>query len=213
MLLNLDTCLASCAVELGLPSLTHHPTEEDTSDVVLILHCMLGVHSCVKWKNNEVSNDCFKFLTNEISGLGGLGVACWPLVPKFAGSNPAEAVRFLSAKKILSTPSFGGEVKPSVPCRRFSACKRTLNGMEVVISAKLLDNNLAHSSTFCRWDLSRHGGRGGTWWRKLERLNAGESNGKLPLRIRLGCSVPEPYQSPDWARVSALTGPRAEYLQ
>ena len=32
-------------------------------------------------------------------GLGGLGVACWPLVPKFAGSNPAEAVRFLRVKK------------------------------------------------------------------------------------------------------------------
>jgi hypothetical protein len=24
--------------------------------------------------------------------------------------------------KIRSTPSFGGEVKPSVPCRRFTAC-------------------------------------------------------------------------------------------
>ena len=59
-------------------------------------------------------------------GLGGLGVACWPLVPKFAGSNPAEAVEFLRAKKFLSTPSFGGEVKPSVPCRRFTACKRNL---------------------------------------------------------------------------------------
>jgi hypothetical protein len=33
---------------------------------------------------------------------------------------------FLRAKKILSTPSFGGEVKPSVPCRRFVACKRSL---------------------------------------------------------------------------------------
>jgi hypothetical protein len=33
------------------------------------------------------------------SGFGGLGVACWPLVPKFAGSNPAEAVGFLRAKK------------------------------------------------------------------------------------------------------------------
>jgi len=27
-----------------------------------------------------------------VYGFGGLGVACWPLVPKFAGSNPAEAV-------------------------------------------------------------------------------------------------------------------------
>ena len=32
-------------------------------------------------------------------GFGGLGVACWPLVPKFAGSNPAEAFGFLRAKK------------------------------------------------------------------------------------------------------------------
>jgi len=31
-------------------------------------------------------------------GVGGLGVACWPLVPKFAGSNPAEAVGFLGRK-------------------------------------------------------------------------------------------------------------------
>ena len=48
-------------------------------------------------------------------------------VSKLAGSNPAKAVGFLGAKKILSTPSFGGEVKPSVPCRRFAACKRSLN--------------------------------------------------------------------------------------
>ena len=33
------------------------------------------------------------------SGFGGLEVACWPLVPKFVGSNPAEAVRFFKAKK------------------------------------------------------------------------------------------------------------------
>ena len=31
------------------------------------------------------------------------------------------------AKKILSPPSFGGEVKPSVQCRRFTARKRSLN--------------------------------------------------------------------------------------
>ena len=34
---------------------------------------------------------------------------------------------FSGWKKVLSTPSFGGEVKPSVPCRRFTACKRSLN--------------------------------------------------------------------------------------
>ena len=49
------------------------------------------------------------------SGVGGLEVARWPLVPKIAGSHLAEAVGFFTAKKILSTPSFGGEVKPTVP--------------------------------------------------------------------------------------------------
>ena len=49
-----------------------------------------------------------------ISGYGGLEVASWPLVPKFAGPNPTENFGFYRAKKILSTPSFVGEVKPSV---------------------------------------------------------------------------------------------------
>ena len=34
----------------------------------------------------------------NIVGFGGLGVACWPSVPKFAGSNPAEAVGFIGRK-------------------------------------------------------------------------------------------------------------------
>ena len=38
--------------------------------------------------------------TNTLySGFGGLEVACRPLVPKFAVSNPAEAVGFFRAKK------------------------------------------------------------------------------------------------------------------
>ena len=80
------------------------------------------------------------------------------------GFKPGRSRRIFRGEKILSTPSFGGEVKPSVPYRRFAACKRSLIGVEVVISAKLPDNILAHSSNFRRWDLSRRGGRGGTWW-------------------------------------------------
>ena len=84
------------------------------------------------------------------------------------GFKPGRSRQISKGEKILSTPSFGGEVKPSVPCRRFAACKRSLNGVEVVISAKKLpDNILAHSSHFRRWDLSRRGGRGGTWWWKV----------------------------------------------
>ena len=76
------------------------------------------------------------------SSFGGLEVASWPLVPKFAGSNPDKAVGFFRAKKILSMPSFRGEVKPSVP---FTACKRFLNATwKSGISGKIHRPFLAH---------------------------------------------------------------------
>jgi len=42
------------------------------------------------------------------------------------GFKPGRSRRIFKGEKILGTPSFGGEVKPSVPCRRFAACKRSL---------------------------------------------------------------------------------------
>ena len=48
-----------------------------------------------------VIHDHWKYLftlTFTSSGFGGLEVACWPLVPKFAGSHLAEAVGFLGRK-------------------------------------------------------------------------------------------------------------------
>jgi hypothetical protein len=45
----------------------------------------------------------------EIVALGGLAVGVLSMGLKVAGSNPAVAS--------------GGEVKPSVPCRRFTACR------------------------------------------------------------------------------------------
>jgi hypothetical protein len=41
-----------------------------------------------------------------------------PLDPRIAGSNPAESDGLLRGIKIRCTLSFGGEVKPSVPCRK-----------------------------------------------------------------------------------------------
>jgi hypothetical protein len=38
------------------------------------------------------------------------------LDPRVVGSNPAEGDGFLREIKIRSTTSFGGEIKPSVPC-------------------------------------------------------------------------------------------------
>jgi hypothetical protein len=43
------------------------------------------------------------------------------------GFKPGRNLRIFKGEKFLSTPSFGGEVKPSVPCRRFAPCKRSLN--------------------------------------------------------------------------------------
>ena len=51
-------------------------------------------------------------------------------------------------KKILSTPSFGGEVKPSVPCPIFAACKRSLHLRGSRNLGKITGQFLAHSSTF-----------------------------------------------------------------
>ena len=50
--------------------------------------------SCLSYLLPVISHQSFL-----LSGFGGLEIACWPLVPKFAGSNPAEAVGFFRAKK------------------------------------------------------------------------------------------------------------------
>ena len=42
------------------------------------------------------------------------------------GFKPGWSRRIFQGKKILSTPSFRKEVKPSAPCHRFAACKRSL---------------------------------------------------------------------------------------
>ena len=61
------------------------------------------------------------------------------------GFRPSRSRRIFQGKKILSTPSFGGEVKPSVPCHRFTACKRFLNAAwKSGISGKIRRPFLAH---------------------------------------------------------------------
>ena len=82
------------------------------------------------------------------------------MVLKFAGSNPTEGDGFFRAKKILSTPSFGREVKPFVPCRRFTAYKRSLN---VTWKSGIFRQNSSaisrpSSSSFRYY---------GLWWRQL----------------------------------------------
>jgi hypothetical protein len=97
-------------------------------------------------------------------------LACWPLVPEFAGSNPAEAVGFFSDDiKIHSMPSFGGEIKPSVPCRCFTACKRSVHlpwkwhVVRKIESAIFLAHtpSLANRGLSRRWRWSASGDDGG----------------------------------------------------
>ena len=91
------------------------------------------------------------------SSFGGLEVACWPLVPKFAG-------RIFQDEKPLSTPSFGGEVKPSAPCRRFMACKRLLNATwKSGISGKTHRPFLAHIVTPLATRISGETTSGESW--------------------------------------------------
>ena len=107
-------------------------------------------------------------------------------------------------EKILSTPSFGREVNPSVPCRRFAACKRSLNLRGSWNLGKITTGHLSRPPFTAR--ISRVFSEGGTWRLKRVRLKAGESNCKLPSRTCPGCSVPEPYRSHDWALVPAKPG-------
>jgi hypothetical protein len=65
------------------------------------------------------------------------------------GFKPGRSRRIFRAKKILSTPSFRGEVKPLVPCRRFEAYKRSLNLRGSRNLGKITGHlSLSHSSTF-----------------------------------------------------------------
>ena len=61
------------------------------------------------------------------------------------GFKPGRSRRIFQGEKILSTPSFGGEVKPLVLCHRFAACKRFLNATwKSGISGKIHLPFLAH---------------------------------------------------------------------
>jgi hypothetical protein len=98
-------------------------------------------------------------------------VSALPLSTQVRGFKLGRSRQDFQGRKILSAPSFGGEVKPSVPCRRFTACKRLLN---VAWKSTFRQNDRLifspTSSTLRCLDLSRRLGRGDIWRRKQERL-------------------------------------------
>jgi len=71
--------------------------------VVIVTYCTslpsFNFSACLYNRINEISSSDRRYIVYCIaSDFGGLEVACWPLVPKFAGSQPAEAVGFLGRK-------------------------------------------------------------------------------------------------------------------
>ena len=76
------------------------------------------------------------------------------------GFKPDRSHRIFQGEKILSTPSFGGKVKPSVPCRRCTACKRSQN---VTWKSGIFRQN--SSAISCASSSSFY--YQGLWWRYL----------------------------------------------
>jgi len=100
-------------------------------------------------KQQELNNDlyCMHFqLDNERWSRGSV----LAFGTQVRGFKPGRSHRIFKGEKILSTPSFRREVKPSVPCRRFAACKRSLE----LHGSRILRRNLSEhfsptkSSTF-----------------------------------------------------------------
>ena len=63
----------------------------------------------------------------ELRRSGGPVVIVLATGSEFAGSNPAGVDGYFQSVKILIMTSFGREIKPWVPCRRYTARKRTLS--------------------------------------------------------------------------------------
>ena len=76
------------------------------------------------------------------------------------GFKPGRRRRIFQGEKILRTPSFGREVKPFVPCRRFTARIRSLN---VTWKSDIFRQN---SSAISRPSSSSFHYEG-LWWRHL----------------------------------------------
>jgi hypothetical protein len=53
------------------------------------------IYSKVRFVKHRVSVILALFVSGWLSGFGSLEVVCWPLVTKFTGSQPVEAVEFL----------------------------------------------------------------------------------------------------------------------
>ena len=108
---NLPNCVKEILVALVLWLTLLSDSDEKvgkhstTSRLCSFKPCKVGVTKSQATVYHEYCDGTFSicggffFRYTPVSGFGGLGVGCWRLVPKFAGSNPAEAVGFLRARR------------------------------------------------------------------------------------------------------------------
>jgi hypothetical protein len=97
-------------------------------------------------------------------------------VTQVRGFKPSRSRRNFKGEKILSTPSFGWEVKPSVPCHRFAACKKSLE----LRGSRILDEICRNFSRPWRVPPFAAGGLSRRWtWRHLaEKVRTSKGGGK-----------------------------------
>jgi hypothetical protein len=99
-------------------------------------------------KRNEITFPGFVCYTERLRWSRGSVLAFGTQV---RGFKPGRSRRIFRTKKILSTPSFGGEVKPSVTCHALRHVKEPKSDVEVATFGKISGLFLAHSSTFRCW--------------------------------------------------------------
>jgi hypothetical protein len=83
-----------------------------------------GVQLCVNQTLRQVAI-FLVYVTECYDGFGGLVVSMLASGTQGRGFKPGRSRWIFMDVKILSMPSSGGEVKESVPCPSFAACKRT----------------------------------------------------------------------------------------
>ena len=80
-------------------------------------------HNCDLLSDSRILN--IKPGVIQLYGFGGLVVSMLASGTQVRGFKPGRSRWIFTVVKILSMPFSGGEVKESVPCPSFAACKRT----------------------------------------------------------------------------------------
>ena len=88
--------------------------------LAVCLHTVTHSHTCC-----GISHIAVIFSYPYLDGFGGLVVRMLASGTQVRGFKPGGSRWIFTGLKILSMPSSGGEVKESVSCPSFAACKRT----------------------------------------------------------------------------------------